>query len=141
MEDINNSEVAKVFSQYPELVRTKLLALRTLVLETVRESNEISAVEETLKWGEPSFVTKTGSTIRIDWKQSRPDHYALYFNCKTTLIDTFKEFYRDQLNFEGNRAIIFDLNNSVPVEIVKHCIFLALTYHKRKHLPLLGVTG
>lgn len=45
-------------------------------------------IEETLKWGEPADMTKNGagSTIRLDWKPKHPDHYALYFNCKTTPV-------------------------------------------------------
>jgi len=40
------------------------------------------------------------------WKASKPNQYALYFHCKTTLVDTFKELYSDVLTFEGNRAIV-----------------------------------
>ncbi len=42
------------------------------------------------------------------------------------------------LRFEGNRAVLFDVDTSIPVAELKHCISLALTYHKVKHLPLLG---
>jgi hypothetical protein len=43
------------------------------------------------------------------------------------------------LKFKGNRAIIFDVNDKVPVEELKHCIALSLTYRSRKKLPVLGV--
>ncbi len=68
-----------------------------------------------------------------------PGQYAICFHCKTRLIETFREHYGDMLQFESNRAIIFDMEASVPVDEVKHCISLALSYHKVKHLPLLGV--
>ena len=139
MHEFKNPEVAEVFNNYPKHIRSKLMLLRQLVLETATQNDDVGPLEETLKWGEPSYVTDTGSTIRMDWKNSTPDQYALYFHCKTKLVDTFKEIYGNKLKLEGNRAIVFYLNDEIPVDEVKHCIFLSLTYHSRKHLPLLGV--
>ncbi len=112
--------------------------LRQLILETISESKESELKEETLKWGEPSYLTTNGSTIRINWKKSNPEEYAMFFNCKTNLVDTFKELYHGELAFEGNRAIVFDINAEIPVKVLKHCIFLSINYHQIKHLPLLG---
>lgn len=131
-------KVAEVLNNYPTLMREKLLFLRQLILETGSEIGCADILEETLKWGEPSYLCKRGSTVRMDWKESTPHQYALYFHCKTRLIDTFKELYGNVLTFEGNRAIVFDKNDEIPAEIVKHCIMLSLTYHERKHLPMLG---
>jgi len=139
MKTIDNPQVAAIFQSYPKNIRTKLLQLRQLVFETAAETEGVGEVEETVKWGEPSYAVKGGSTIRMDWKSKNPGHYAMYFHCKTRLIDTFKEVYGDQFDFEGNRAILFDVHNKVPVEALKHCISLSLTYHRRKHLPLLGL--
>jgi len=142
MVKIDNPEVAAVFDNYPKHMREKLLFLRRLVLDTASElaseAGGVSRIEETLKWGEPSYITKGGSTIRMDWKRSSTDQCALYFICKTTLVDTFKELYGDTLKFEGNRAIVFDLDDEIPVDELKHCISLSLRYHSIKHLPMLG---
>ncbi|MEO0489104.1 MAG: DUF1801 domain-containing protein [Cyanobacteria bacterium J06659_2] len=139
MNTIENSVVAEVFESYPKPMREKLFFLRQLILDTASETEGIEAVEETLKWGEPSYIAKGGSTIRIDWKQSKPQQYVMYFHCKTKLLNTFKALYRDQFQFEGNRAIVFDEHDEIPTDELKHCISLALTYHSRKHLPMLGV--
>lgn len=139
MDTIKNAAVAEFFDSYPKHMRKKLLFLRQLVIETASETEGISTVEETLKWGEPSYLTKSGSTIRIDWKKAKPHQYAMYFHCQTKLVDTFKELYRDKFKFEGNRAIVFNENEDIPVDELKHCILLSLTYHSRKHLPMLGV--
>lgn len=56
----------------------------------------------------------------------------MYFQCQTTLVDTFKEMYRAQLEFGGSRSIVFHVKNDVPVEALSHCISLALTYHANK---------
>jgi len=139
MDKIKNPKVAEVFKNYPKHVRQKLMLLRQLVLDTASECKVAGMLEETLKWGEPSYLVKSGSTIRMDWKSSTPDQYAMYFHCKTKLVDTFKELYGDILKFEGNRAIVFHQNDEIPIDEVKHCILLSLTYHDRKHLPMLGV--
>jgi hypothetical protein len=139
MEFIENQKVLNTINSYPEHVKEKLLYLRILIIETASENTDRNKIEETLKWGEPSYLAKNGSTIRIDWKKKNPNQYAMYFHCKTTLVDTFKELYKNIFEFDGNRAIVFDMQGDVPVEELKHCIELSLTYHSRKHLPMLGV--
>jgi len=139
MTKFKNKEVEKVFDNYPKEIRVKLMLLRQLVIETAEETDEIKTLEETLKWGEPSYLTKGGSTIRMDWKKTKPDQYAMYFNCKTKLVDTFKERYKDEFKYDGNRAIVFDKNDTIPVKELKHCILLSLTYHSKKNLPMLGI--
>ncbi len=127
-----------MFDKYPEPMRKRIMFLRQLILETALNAEDVNKLEETLKWGEPSYLTKNGSTIRIAWKKTTPNQYFMYFHCKTKLVDTFKELYSDIFIFEGNRAIIFNENNEIPIKELKHCISLSLTYHLRKHLPLLG---
>lgn len=141
MRKFDDKNVHRVFTSYPAEVQEKLLFLRELIFRTAEEDQSIGLLEETLKWGEPAYLTtdsKSGSTIRIGWKQSRPERYALFFNCKTRLIDTCREIYPDTFKFEKNRAIWFQLTDDIPAEAVQHCILLALTYHRRKKLHLLG---
>ena len=139
MEIITDPQVAHIFKQYPIEIQEKLNLLRSMILETASNIESINIIEESLKWGEPGYSTKIGSTIRIDWKAKKPDEYAMYFHCKTKLVDTFKELYKNTFTFEGNRAIIFKTTDNVPIEELKHCIELSLTYHSIKHLPMLGV--
>ena len=134
-----NPEVEAVFRDYPDFVRDKMQRLRELVVETAEETAGISNLEETLKWGEPSFVTKIGSTLRMDWKPKTPNQYALYFQCTSRLVDTFRMVFDHKFQYEGKRAIVFQLNQEIPVEEIKECIKTALTYHKVKQLPLLGL--
>lgn len=132
-----DSNVDSVFKSYPLRARKKLLQLRADILSTAVEY-EIKNIEETLKWGEPSYLVKKGSTVRIAWTLKKPEHYSIYFNCQTRLIETVKEVYGDLFQYDGNRAIIFNIDDSVPSQELKHCISLALRYHSLKHLPLLG---
>ena len=139
MSIIEDPAVARVFDGYPEPMRKKMMCLRQLVLDAASETEGVNALEETLKWGEPSYLATGGSTLRIDWKNRAPDQYAMYFNCNTSLVDTFKEIYGDVFRFDGNRAIVFGETDELPVDELKHSVSLALTYHRVKHLPLLGV--
>ena len=127
------------FKSYPAAVKTKLNHLRNLILEVATKHESITELEETLKWGEPSYLVKKGSTIRIDWKTKTPDQYAIYFKCTSKLVPTFKAVYGDVFKYEKNRAILFGLNDEVPEKELKACIRLALNYHSVKNLPLLGL--
>ncbi len=139
MDIINNPSVAAAYRRYPEGVRQKLMCVRQLIIDVASETPGIGDLEEVLRWGEPSFLAKGGSTVRLGWKESNPSYYGVYFNCNTKLVDTFREVYSDLLSFESNRAIILHEEDTVPTEALKHCIALSLQYHKIKHLPLLGV--
>ncbi|MFC5625613.1 DUF1801 domain-containing protein [Algoriphagus winogradskyi] len=138
MELNSNLEVAAVFSKYPDSVRDKMLNLRRLVLEVAEEIG-LSSLEETLKWGEPSFLAKKGSTIRMDWKAKNPDQYAMYFKCTSKLVPSFRLAYDEVFAYEGNRAIVFKMDEEIPETELKNCIKAALTYHQVKQLPMLGL--
>ncbi len=131
-------EVNSKFQSYPNEIRPKLDYLRSLIIETATENESIKTLEETLKWGEPSYLTKKGSTLRIDWKTKTPHQYAMYFKCTSKLVPTFKEVYGDLFSYENDRAILFGLEDEIPVKELKDCIDMALTYHSVKQLPLLG---
>ncbi|MCX7547607.1 DUF1801 domain-containing protein [Xanthomarina sp. F1114] len=138
-EVITDSRVEEVFSNYPDNVRDKMQFLREFIIETAEETEGITKLEETLKWGEPSFVTKNGSTFRIDWKEKTPDQYAMYFHCSSKLVDTFRLVFNHKFQYEGKRAIIFQLNQKLPEAELKECIKASLTYHKVKGLITLGI--
>jgi hypothetical protein len=134
-----NPEVETKFQSYPKEVKPKLNHLRKLIIETATEIEDIEEIEETLKWGEPSYLVKKGSTIRIDWKSKTPHQYAMYFKCTSKLVPTFKEVYGDLFKYEKNRAILFNLDDKVPETALKKCIGSALKYHSVKNQPRLGL--
>lgn len=53
------------------------------------ETEDLEKLEEPLKWDEPSYVTKFGSSIRIDCKEKNPEQYAMCFKC-TSQLTTFR---------------------------------------------------
>lgn len=134
-------EVAAVFDLCPAEVRKRLLELRQLIFETAAATDGVGTIEETLKWGEPSYLTvgpKSGTTIRIDRHKSGDGRYALFVPCSTNLIETFRERYGARLTFEGNRAVVLDAADPLPTDELRHCIALALTYHVRKRQKRAG---
>ncbi len=131
-----NSTIDNKILAYPDAARTKFHEIRSLIFE-VAQSNELGDIEETLKWGQPSFLCKSGSTVRLDWQRKAPNSIGLFFNCKTILVETFKEIFGDSLNYEGNRIVWVALDKATPPEL-ETCILMALNYHKLKKLPLLG---
>jgi hypothetical protein len=127
--------VDAVFDAYPAPLRPKLLALRRLIFKTAKATSGVGALQETLKWGQPSYLTpqtKSGSTIRIDRVKSAANQYAIYFHCQTDLVETFRALYPTELTYGGNRCIVFDVADKLPEAALRHCVALALTYHLNK---------
>jgi len=131
-----NSSFENKVCGYPEEAQKIFNQLRTLI-HNIAKQHELGPVEETLKWGEPAFLSQYGSTVRIDWKKKTPDRIYLFFNCKTVLVETFRELFFDVLDIQGNRSIALATNRKVPPEI-ETCLLMALNYHKLKKRPLLG---
>ena len=130
----SNPEVKEKFNAYPKMIRDKLLILRELIFQVAEENNEIGKIQETLKWGDPSYLTsapKSGTTIRLSRVRAYDNKFAISIHCQTSLMSDFKENY-PELKYEGNRSIIFDVGTTLTIQAVRHFIFLALTYHHRK---------
>ena len=129
-------EVAATFGDYPEPMRSELLALRELVLATASETEGVGAITESLKWGEPAYLTKetrSGSTIRIAPTNAKSAHdYAMFFICSTNLVNDFRAQFGDTFAYEGERAVLFTVGDSVPVDELRECVRQALTYHLRR---------
>jgi hypothetical protein len=133
--NVSDPAVDAVFNSYPKPIKAKLLALRRLILDTARNTKGVGALEETLKWGQPSYLTpqtRSGSTIRIDRVKSSASQYAVYFHCQTDLVATFRELYPKEFTYGGNRSIILDAAEKIAEPALRHCVALALTYHLNK---------
>jgi hypothetical protein len=130
-----NKAVEDAIHSQPLKVRAQLLALRHLIFEIAAQTHGVGRIEESLRWGQASYLTAetgSGSTIRIDGRPNNPEQVALYFHCQSGLVDQFRELYGKRLAYEGKRALVFQYGQPLPLEIVGHCIALALTHHLRK---------
>lgn len=119
--------------EQPAAMRETLLVLRELVHQVAASDPEIGELEETLKWGEPAFVTpsRSGTTVRISAHKKSETTAGLYVNCQTDLVERYRELYDGELKFQGSRAILLEVNEPLPTEPLRHCIAMALTYHVR----------
>ena len=102
---------------------------------TIAASAETGLLDETLKWGQPSYLTeatKSGTTIRLAFSEKHPDHLGLYVHCQTNLVDRYRERFPDEFTYEGNRAVLIPTRAPLPKDALIHVIAMALTYHRDK---------
>jgi hypothetical protein len=128
-------QVASTFNAYPAAMRERMLSLRGLIFEVAGEHPAVGKLEETLKWGEPAYLTsasKSGSTIRMAWKAKQPDQVSMFFNCQTNLVESFRTLFPTGLQFVGNREIVVPKAQKLPLAELALCIEAALTYHLRR---------
>lgn len=126
--------VDQVVAAYPPAGRRALRTLRRWLLETAQRAEGVGDLTETLKWGQPAWLTtasKSGSTVRIAWSQKTPDCMGVYFNCQTTLVDDFRTRW-PELHFVGNRALMLPLDAPLPEAALRDCFEATLTYHRRR---------
>lgn len=124
-------EVSRVFDAFPALIGKRLLQVRELIFATAAADDDVGKLTETLKWGEPAYLTdetSSGSTIRLG-RLKDSEHAAILFNCKTTLVDTFRERFPDQFEYRQTRALLLPVAGKLPKRELSVCLSLALTYH------------
>nr|WP_295888840.1 DUF1801 domain-containing protein [uncultured Devosia sp.] len=125
-------DVAAVLDAYPAPLRERLMGLRALIAETAAATDGVGPLEETLKWGEVSYLTSasgSGTTVRIG-RDKRSGKPGIYVNCKTDLLSRYRALYPDGFGYDGDRGVI--LGEAPDEAALKHMIALALTYHARK---------
>ena len=117
----------------PKGARAPLLALRDLIYETAAGTEGVGPLEETLKWGQPAYltpVTKSGSTIRLG--RPKTGGYAISVHCQTSILSDFRTAFPDGFDYEGNRAIRFPDGAAPPLNALRLLVRSALTYRLRK---------
>ena len=131
MQPFTDPAVEAVFSGYPDHVQPRILELRAAILDVASDLQQVGALDESLKWGEPAYRPRgrrVGTTVRIDWKPATPDRCALYVSCQTPLIEIASELFPGAFaGIEGRRAVQIALDEPVPTEALRTCIALALT--------------
>jgi hypothetical protein len=120
--------VGAVFLRYPRAQVERMLTLRRWVFESADELG--LSVTEALRWGEPAYLCKQGSTLRIDAK-SEAD-CSLFVHCQTSLVAQFKALHGDALECIGTRQIRLPMDQALPEQALRDCMALALTYKLRK---------
>ena len=128
------ADVAAAFAAFPHRVRARLLEARDLIFKTAADIESVGPLTETLKWGEPAYLTEasgSGSTIRLGRFRSLERECAVLFNCRTTLVDDFRRQFPDAFAYDKNRAILLVTREPLPEAQLSICLRMALTYHRR----------
>ena len=124
-------EVNRAFDALPAPIGKRLLQVRELIFAAAAAHDDVGSLTETLKWGEPAYLTDetgSGSTIRLG-RLRDSDQAAILFNCKTTLVDTFRERFPDRFEYRQTRALLLPVAGKLPERELAVCLSLALTYH------------
>jgi hypothetical protein len=125
-------EISRAFEAFPAPIRRRLLEVRKLIFATAAAHEDVGRLTETLKWGEPAYLTQqtgSGSTIRLGRVKGAEAQAAVLFNCRTTLVETFRERFSDRFEFRQNRALLLSAAGPLPKGPLQVCLSLALTYH------------
>ncbi len=127
-------DVTSAFDRLTTDQRKKALAFRKEVLACAAKHQEIGPLQETLKWGEPSYLpakNNIGSTIRISPRRETGE-IALFFICTSGLLDEFRDIYPTTFDYHGNRAVTLKGAIAEARAELHHIIALALTSKLRK---------
>jgi hypothetical protein len=126
-------DVQSALAGFPDAMRETARSLAELINNTAAGLPAVGELEDSLKWGEPSFAPKRkniGSSVRIAAR--RDGRIAMNFICHTGLVERFREIYAGRLEFEGNRTVVVDPGKPLQRAELGHCIAMALTYHLEK---------
>lgn len=126
------NDVARAFEDMPPDAQEPLQRLRRLILDTAANTPGVGPVTETLKWGQPSYLTektKAGSTIRLGCPKQ--GGFAIYTHCQTSIMADFQALFPDDFTFDGNRAVVFKAGDDLPLDKLGFLISRALTYHMK----------
>ncbi|WP_314062024.1 DUF1801 domain-containing protein [uncultured Vagococcus sp.] len=118
-----------MFETFSPDQNTYLLKIRQLIFDTQKELAPNELLNENLKWNQPTYTAKNGTAIRLD--QFGPDKIAIFFHCQTTLVEQFRKIFADTLDFTKNRSIIFPTTEDLPMDELKICIQIGLTYRQK----------
>ncbi|SCZ54215.1 protein of unknown function (DU1801) [Epibacterium ulvae] len=122
--------VAAAFEAFAPDQQQILLQIRALIFATAAQLPEVGAIDETLKWGQPSYVPKkrnTGTPLRLGCPKS--GGVAVYTHCQTTVIPQFRDLFPDHFQYDGTRAVHLATTQAVPNEQLEFLIRSALRYH------------
>ena len=124
--------VEAAFATISEPERGHLLALRAHILKTAVGLDDVGTVEEVLRWGQPSYIAKRGTALRL--AAVKGGGYGIYTHCQSGVIARFAASTprSDQFEIEGNRAVRFERDTPPDLDALHSLIVHALRYKDDK---------
>ncbi|SDW21911.1 hypothetical protein [Litoreibacter albidus] len=122
--------IFQVFASMPADVATTLRAARLDILRAAAASNEVGQLDETMKWGEPAYLTcapKTGTTLRLGLIGGQA---AVMVPCSTAIIDDARAIFGPLPELSGKRGLVLGGQR----QVFNYVVDAALHYHLRKRV-------
>ncbi|MEO1399191.1 MAG: DUF1801 domain-containing protein [Pseudomonadota bacterium] len=127
--------VETAFATMPSEAGAVLRRVREQIMAQSSANSTIGKVTETLKWGQPSYLTeqtKSGSTLRLGvTKESKKP--AIFVHCQSSLAEEIRELYGDTLSLPDKRHVVLPSRIEEHADALDHIVSLILTYHARKN--------
>lgn len=116
--------IEAAFAEMPDTA----MQLRALIFEVASTLDDVESVEEVLRWGQPSYISPIGSTLRIG--KTKSGQMALFAHCQSDIIARHAHLFANKDQVQGNRAVLaYDL---AEIGAFRALITYALRYHKAK---------
>lgn len=113
--------VKAAFDALPAAPRAVLLHVREMIV-----TRDI-AVEEALRWGQPAYLTKKGTTIRLG--VTKAGHPSVFTHCQSSVMSDVQAVAAEGVIWDGNRGVSWPVDAPFPEPILQLLINRALTYH------------
>ncbi len=129
MTEFQDEKIKAAFLNFDRAARSSLLAARHLILSMTDKLDRVSSIEESLKWGQPSYapVPKTGTPIRLGvTKTGAP---TMFVHCQTTLVSDLEADNAHGLKTIDNRAVLLPSGDLADHPGLLNFVRLAFTYH------------
>ena len=129
MTPFQNERMAPVFGAFDPEARAALEGLREMIFDVATGLTEVTGVEESLKWGQPSYAPKpkTGTPIRLG--VTKGGEATLFVHCQTTLVSDLEADNAHGLRTIDNRAVVLPLEGVADHPGLRGFVRAALTYH------------
>ncbi len=112
--------VKAAFEKLPDGPRADLMQVREMILGSG------VTVEEALRWGQPAYLAKKGTTIRLGvTKAGLP---SVFTHCQSSVMGDVQAVAGAGHNWDGNRGLSWT-QGELPDEVLRLIIQRALGYH------------
>ncbi|MCI5109726.1 MAG: DUF1801 domain-containing protein [Marivita sp.] len=120
------AQVQEALDRFDAPRKSLLEQLRALIFDVAAGAPEAGPVTETLKWGQPSYASARGTPLRLGL--TADGNPAVFAHCQSRVIPEARSLFAEDLQFEGNRAIVLRVDAPIPEDALRQVIHAALTY-------------
>ena len=124
----HSPSVQAAYHAFDPAPRAILLTLRALIYDTAK-TLPVGRVEETLKWGQPSYATpdtRAATPIRLGVTKS--GDVGIFTHCQSTVMSDFRALAPPKMRFDGNRALLLPPSEPIVINDITPLIRAALSY-------------